>query len=187
MMILGDSRGGALDLGGEDVFADFAHRAEAGGAGGHEVSGCEGGRHGTGGGDANAGPSNGRRINVVVAHVDALGGGEAEGGGELLESAEFVDAALDEVRDFEFGGAGGGGAGGSAADPRDGDAGFVQANETHAVEDGERFGLGTVRGNLHRAIGEHAVDVHGEEANGGPARRTDSGGVEHGEFSVATR
>ena len=29
MMILGDSRGGVLDLGGEDVFADFAHRAEA--------------------------------------------------------------------------------------------------------------------------------------------------------------
>ena len=162
------------------MFADFAHRAEAGGAGRHEVGGGESGRHGTGGGDADAGPSNGRRVNVIVAHIDALGGGEAEGGGEFLECSEFVDAALDEVRDFEFGGAGGAGTGGSAADPRDDDAGFVQANEPHAIEDRERFGLGAVRGNVHGAVGEHAVDVHGEEANGGPASRADSGGSEHG-------
>ena len=38
-----------------------------------------------------------------------------------------------------------------------------------AVENGKQFRLRAVGRNLHRAVGEHAIDVHREEADRGPA------------------
>ena len=58
------------------------------------------------------------------------------------------------------------------ADPRHGDAGFVQPDEAHAIENGERLRLRAVGGNLHGAVGEHTVDIHGEEADRRPATRS---------------
>ena len=88
------------------MFADFAHRAEPGIPLGDTVGGLEGGGHGTGDTHADAGPGERGGVDVVVTHVGALRGGEAEGGGEFMEGGELVGAALDEVRDLQLGGAG---------------------------------------------------------------------------------
>ena len=103
------------------MFADFPDGAATAGAGGDVVGGGEGDGHGIGGGDADGGPAEGADVDLVVAEVAAFGGGEVKGGGELSEGDVFIGAALDDVGDFEFGGAHGGGARGTAADPGDAD------------------------------------------------------------------
>jgi hypothetical protein len=148
------------------------------------VGGGESGGHRVGDGGADGGPLHRGGVDVVVAHVDAVGGGEIELGGEFLQRGEFVGAALNEVRDFQFGGANGRGAGAAAADPSGEDAGFFEAFEAHAVENGKALGLGAVGVDLNGAVGEDAVDVHREEADAGP-REFGGGGWHRDAFSCS--
>jgi hypothetical protein len=119
------------------VVADFADGAEAGFTFCDVVGGGASFGDGAGDADAEAGGAEGGYVDHIVAHVGAGGERKVELGGELGEGGEFIGAALDEVGDFELGGAGGGGAGGAAGNPREREAGVAEAGQAEPVEDGE--------------------------------------------------
>src|SRR5690349_20588429 len=75
----------------------------------------------------------------------------------------------------EAGGPGGCGTRGAPGDPSDGDAGLMQADNAHAVEDRELLGLGAVGVDLDGAVGQDTIHVHGEQADGGPTGGADLG------------
>jgi hypothetical protein len=106
-------------------------------------------------------------VRRIITNERALRGRHTQPCRQGAEIAHFVGASLDHVPDAEFPAAARHGRRTAPGDDGDRDAGVRQRLQAVAVLDTEALQLLAARAVLHTPVGQHAIHVQDQQANGG--------------------